>query len=78
VLLNFYLHSGVTWRWVEATLPRAYFNTSAHHNIHHSHADTNFAEAFTIWDYLCGTRLEGEGVPNKTREAAARVIAAAE
>jgi hypothetical protein len=32
----------------------------------------------TIWDYLCGTRLEGEGVPNKTREAAARVIAAAE
>ncbi len=78
VLLNFYLHSGVTWRWVEAILPRAYVNTSAHHNIHHSHADTNFAEAFTIWDHLCGTRLDENGSPNKTRAAAARVIAAAE
>lgn len=78
VVLNFYLHCGVTWRWVEAILPRAYLNTSAHHNIHHSHADTNFAEAFTIWDHLCGTRLDESAPTNGVRRAAARVIAASE
>jgi len=55
VALNFYLHSGVTLRWVEATLPRLYINTSAFHNLHHAHADRNFGEAFTIWDRLLRT-----------------------
>ncbi len=55
VLLNFYLHCGVTLRWVEATLPRAFVNTSAFHNRHHANAEVNFGEAFTLWDRLCGT-----------------------
>jgi len=57
ILLNFYLHAGVTWRWLERTLPRAFVNTSAFHNIHHSHADANFGEALTLWDHICRTRL---------------------
>ncbi len=56
VVLNFYLHCGVTLGWVEATLPRALVNTSAFHNMHHANADVNFGEAFTIWDHLCRTR----------------------
>jgi len=55
--LNFYLHCGVTWRFVEATLPRAFVNTSAFHNVHHSHVKVNFGEALYLWDRLCGTRL---------------------
>lgn len=58
VILNFYLHCGVTLKPLEATLPRAMVNTSAHHNIHHSHASVHFGEAMTIWDALCRTRLE--------------------
>ena len=55
VLLNFYLHCGVTLGWVEALLPRAFVNTSAFHNQHHANADVNFGEAFTLWDHLCRT-----------------------
>ena len=60
VLLNFYLHCGVTLGWVEATLPRVGLNTSAFHNVHHSHAVVNFGEAMTWWDRICGTRLEDQ------------------
>jgi sterol desaturase/sphingolipid hydroxylase (fatty acid hydroxylase superfamily) len=56
VCLNFYLHCGVTWGWVEATLPRLYFNTSAFHNVHHAKVTTHFGEALYLWDALCGTR----------------------
>lgn len=58
VILNLYLHSGVTYRWVEATLPRVLLNTSAFHNVHHSHANVNFGEAMVLWDRICKTRLE--------------------
>jgi hypothetical protein len=58
VCLNFYLHCGVTLRWVEATLPRLYLNTSAFHNVHHARANTHFGEALYLWDALCGTRTE--------------------
>lgn len=58
ITLNLYLHSGVTYRWVEATLPRAFLNTSAFHNVHHSHANANFGEAMFLWDVICKTRLE--------------------
>jgi sterol desaturase/sphingolipid hydroxylase (fatty acid hydroxylase superfamily) len=58
VCLNLYLHCGVTVRWIEATLPRIGINTSAFHNVHHSHVRVNFAEVATWWDHLCGTRLE--------------------
>jgi lathosterol oxidase len=57
VTLNFYLHCGVTLRWVEATLPRIFLNTSAFHNVHHARANTHFGEALYLWDALCGTRL---------------------
>lgn len=59
VLLNLYLHSGVSSRLVEATLPRLFVNTSAFHNRHHANADVNFGEALTLWDHLLGTR-EGD------------------
>jgi sterol desaturase/sphingolipid hydroxylase (fatty acid hydroxylase superfamily) len=58
VNLNFYLHCGVTLRWVERIVPKTGLNTSAFHNIHHSHAVVNFGEAMTIWDRICKTRLE--------------------
>ena len=56
VLLNFYLHSGVASRLLEATLPRLFVNTSAFHNRHHANAEVHFGEAFTLWDHLCRTR----------------------
>lgn len=57
VSLNFYLHCGVTWRGLEAVLPRALINTSAFHNVHHSHVKVNFGEAMVLWDRICRTRL---------------------
>lgn len=57
IALNFYLHCGVTWRLLEGTLPRAFLNTSAFHNVHHSHVKVNFGEALYLWDRICGTRL---------------------
>lgn len=56
VVLNFYLHCGVTSRIVEATLPRVFLNTSAFHNVHHARANTHFGEALYLWDAICGTR----------------------
>jgi sterol desaturase/sphingolipid hydroxylase (fatty acid hydroxylase superfamily) len=56
--LNLYLHSGVTYRWIEATLPKVYLNTSAFHNVHHSHVKANFGESMYLWDVICKTRLE--------------------
>jgi lathosterol oxidase len=56
VTLNFYLHCGVSVRWLESTLPRALVNTSAFHNRHHANAAVNFSEAFILWDHLCRTR----------------------
>jgi len=58
VSLNLYLHCGVTVRLIEATLPKIGINTSAFHNVHHSHVKVNFAEVATWWDHICGTRLE--------------------
>ncbi|MFT3776364.1 MAG: sterol desaturase family protein [Minicystis sp.] len=56
VWLNFYLHSGVASRLLEATLPRFFVNTSAFHNRHHANAEVHFGEALTLWDHLCRTR----------------------
>ncbi|MFZ6179637.1 sterol desaturase family protein [Nannocystis pusilla] len=58
VLLNYYLHCGVTFRALEATLPRLFVNTSAFHNRHHANAEVNFGEALTLWDHICRTRAE--------------------
>jgi lathosterol oxidase len=59
VLLNFYLHCGVTAAAIEATLPRLRLNTSVFHNRHHANAEVNFGEALTLWDDLLGTREGG-------------------
>jgi lathosterol oxidase len=56
VALNLYLHCGVSLGFIEATLPRLLFNTSAFHNRHHANAEVNFAEAFILWDRICRTR----------------------
>ena len=66
VLLNFYLHCGVTSRLLEATLPRLGVNTSAFHNRHHANAEVNFGEALTVWDRLCRTR-EGDLRPAEAK-----------
>ena len=39
-------------------LPRVLLNTSVYHNVHHANAEANFAEALTVWDRICRTRLE--------------------
>jgi sterol desaturase/sphingolipid hydroxylase (fatty acid hydroxylase superfamily) len=56
ILLNLYLHCGVSVRVLETVLPPFLFNTSHYHNRHHANAEVNYAEAFTIWDHLCKTR----------------------
>lgn len=58
VLLNFYLHCGISLPLLEGTLPRVFLNTSAFHNRHHANAEVNFGEALTLWDRLCRTREE--------------------
>ncbi len=55
ILFNLYLHCGVVWHGLEAVLRPLSFNTSSHHNRHHSNAETHFAEALTIWDRMLGS-----------------------
>lgn len=55
VFLNLYLHCGVTFDWLEKVLPRLNLNTSAWHNVHHSHTNMNFGEVSAFWDRLCKT-----------------------
>ncbi len=57
IALNYYLHCGVRVEILERCLSPLGLNTSAFHNIHHSHANANFGEAMTLWDRLCQTRL---------------------
>jgi lathosterol oxidase len=58
VVLNLYLHCGIKLGFVEATLPRLGFNTSAFHNVHHSHVRANFGEPAIWWDVIAKTRLQ--------------------
>lgn len=55
VLLNLYLHCGVTFNILEKWLPRLYLNTSAWHNVHHSDVNANFGEVSYFWDKVCKT-----------------------
>ena len=55
VSLNFYLHAGVKFRFMEAVLPRVFLNTSAFHNMHHAKVNTNYGEVLYLWDWLLGT-----------------------
>ena len=57
ISLNYYLHCGIRIEPLERLLSPLLLNSSAFHNIHHSHADVNFGEAMTLWDRLCRTRL---------------------
>lgn len=56
VALNMYLHCGVTVGWIEGVVPRLGLNTSAFHNVHHSHVRANFGEVAVWWDRICKTR----------------------
>ena len=58
VLLNLYLHCGIEVRWLEGTVPRVGLNTSAFHNVHHSHVRVNFGEVAYLWDLICKTRRQ--------------------
>ena len=58
VLLNLYLHCGVEIRLLEAIIPRLGINTSAFHNVHHSHVRANYGEVAWWWDRICKTRLQ--------------------
>lgn len=58
MVLNLYLHCGVTFAWAEKVIPRIGLNTSAWHNIHHSDTIANFGEVSFIWDKLCKTTRE--------------------
>jgi len=55
VLLNFYLHCGVTFSALEMLLPRIGLNSSAWHTYHHSDVIVNFGEVSYIWDNICKT-----------------------
>jgi lathosterol oxidase len=66
VVLNLYLHCGVEVTLIERIVPRLGINTSAFHNVHHSHVRVNFGEVAWWWDKLCKTRLadvDREGEP---------------
>lgn len=66
IALNYYLHCGVRVELIERLLAPIAINTSAFHNIHHSHANANFGEAMTLWDRLCRTRLGDAAGRSKT------------
>jgi sterol desaturase/sphingolipid hydroxylase (fatty acid hydroxylase superfamily) len=55
VLLNLYLHSGVTFKTLEKVLPKLMLNSSAWHNIHHSDVIVNYGEVSFFWDKMCKT-----------------------
>lgn len=57
ISLNYYLHCGIRVELLERLLAPLLLNTSAFHNIHHSHADIHFGEALTLWDRICRTRI---------------------
>lgn len=58
VLLNLYLHCGVTFNLLEKVLPRIVLNTSGWHNIHHSDVNVHFGEVSNFWDRVCKTTLQ--------------------
>lgn len=69
VVLNLYLHCGVTFRWAEWLLPRLLLNSSAWHNVHHADATANFGEVSFIWDRLLGTSREAQAAKRAARGA---------
>jgi lathosterol oxidase len=55
VVLNLYLHCGVTTPWAERWLARVGLNSSAWHNLHHAKVGVHFGEVSPLWDWLCAT-----------------------
>jgi sterol desaturase/sphingolipid hydroxylase (fatty acid hydroxylase superfamily) len=62
VLLNLYLHCGIEVTLLERLIPPTGINTSAFHNVHHSHVRANFGEVATWWDRVCKTRSTDLGI----------------
>lgn len=52
VLLNLYLHCGVTCELLEMLAAPLFINSSLFHNAHHEFAVTNFGELLYLWDYF--------------------------
>jgi len=76
VVLNFYLHAGVTYRWAEAVLPKMMLNSSGHHNQHHANVNVNFGEVSFMWDRWCKTtKADIQAKKEAAREAKAAVSA---
>lgn len=55
VVLNLYLHCGVTFSWIEKIIPPIGLNSSGWHNVHHSDVVSNYGELSYIWDKICKT-----------------------
>lgn len=66
ISLNYYLHCGIRIEPLERLLAPLLLNTSAFHNIHHSHADIHFGEALTLWDRICRTRITDGSTQHST------------
>lgn len=73
VMLNLYLHCGVTFGLLESVLPRIGLNSSAWHNVHHSDVNVNFGEVSSIWDRLCKT---GKPKPQASKQLTAGEVIA--
>ncbi|MBE9601854.1 sterol desaturase family protein [Pedobacter sp. MC2016-24] len=56
-IINVYGHLGyeITPKWFRHTLAFEVFNTSVHHNLHHSKFKGNYGLYFRIWDRIMGT-----------------------
>lgn len=68
VLLNLYLHCGVTFAFLERLLPRMLLNSSAWHNVHHSDVNANFGEVSFVWDKICKTSRDAVRAKKKGKK----------
>ena len=59
------IHSGYDlffWRLIP------FYGGAPMHDAHHQKFDGNYSDCFWIWDYLCGTYLPYEGLPQPTKK----------
>lgn len=55
-------HSGYDFPWsTHRLVPFGWFGGVAHHDLHHSHFNCNFAPYFTHWDKILGTLRSAQG-----------------
>jgi len=54
-------HSGYEFPWSPYNLP--FFRTATFHNYHHTNTEGNYGGTLPIWDYICGTNVDLEPLP---------------